>query len=91
MVEGCGQIYCCWALDRLKTKRLRQIRSRFEVHRRLACIMSNQMTTGLTECSAAFPCIVCEVQDKGHMENAGICHILVPISTACSAHDCELT
>ena len=44
--------------------------------------MSNQMMGDAAVCSAAFPCICYEVQQKGHMQNAGICHVLMPI-TAC--------
>ena len=45
--------------------------------------MSNQMMGGALMASAAFPCIVYEVQAKEHMQNAGICHVLMPVSTAC--------
>ena len=46
------------------------IRSQLEIRKRPGCIMSNQMTGGATACSAAMPCIVQEVQDKGGMQNA---------------------
>ena len=44
--------------------------------------MSNQMMGDAAVCSAAFSCICYEVQEKGHMQTAGICHVLILI-TAC--------